>query len=448
MYAYVAFLVIILTYGMETAFFRFSSIADDKKKVYSTTVISLIVTSAFFIFLCSFFSQPIANWLRYPNHSEYITWFAIIVGLDALSAIPLAKLREQNKPGRFASINLVNIGINIGLNLFFLVYCRQAYEAHGENADWLVKTFYNPNIGVGYVFISNLIASIVKTLLLSPYLLKISIQVDTALLRKMLIYSSPLLIAGLAGMINEAIDRIMIKNMLFDVLGEKATMEQLGIYGACYKISIIIAIFIQAFRFAAEPFFFAQQKDENAKSTYRDVMKYFVIACSFIFLTVMLFIDVVMLFVGEEFREGAKIVPILLLANLCLGIFFNLSIWYKLTGLTKYGAYIAIFGAIITLILNYIWIPIYGYEGSAWATLICYFSMTVISYIVGQKKYPINYDLKRMWGYPLAAIGFYYCNTWITSYVDTYHLLINAVILTALVGITYFLERPKEAMPT
>ena len=448
MYAYVAFLIIILTYGMETAFFRFSSTSDDKARVYSTTLISLIGTSLLFIFLASVFSQPIADWLRYPNHTEYITWFAIIVGLDALSAIPLAKLRELNKAKLFATVNLINIGVNIGLNLFFLVYCRNIYELQGENANWLVRTFYNPEIGVGYVFISNLIASIVKTALLLPYIINIKLSFNTPLLRKMLWYSSPLLIAGLAGIVNEAIDRIMIKRLLMDILGEKATLEQLGIYGACYKVSIIIAIFIQAFRFAAEPFFFAQQNEENARKMYSDIMKYFVIACSFIFLGIMMYIDIVMLFVGEDFREGVRVVPILLLANLCLGVYFNLSIWYKLTGKTRYGAYIAIFGAIITLVLNYIWIPsggyFGGYIGPAWATLICYSSMMVVSYIIGQKHFPVNYDLKKIIGYIGLPIVLYFISTSISVDSKAYSLLINTLLLFIFVGVVFFTERPGK----
>ncbi|MFH1319049.1 MAG: oligosaccharide flippase family protein [Bacteroidota bacterium] len=445
MYAYVAFLIIILTYGMETAFFRFSSASDNKNKVYSTALISLITTSLLFICLAAIFSQPIANWLRYPNHTEYVTWFAIIVGLDALSAIPLARLRELGKAKLFATVNIISIFVNIGLNLFFLVYCRHIYEVHGENSNWLVQSFYNHEIGVGYVFISNLVASIVKAALLSPYMVNIRLSFSVPLVKKMLWYSSPLLIAGLAGIVNEAIDRIMIKRLLMDVMGEKATLELLGIYGACYKVSIIIAIFIQAFRFAAEPFFFAQQKEENAQKTYADVMKYFVIICSFIFLGIMMYIDVVMLFVGKDFREGVTVVPILLLANLCLGIYFNLSIWYKLTGKTRYGAYIAIFGAIITLVLNYIWIPSIGYFGGyigpAWATLICYFSMMIVSYFLGKKHFPVNYDLKRIIGYTGLAIGLYFISTYINMGLQGYSILINTLILLIFVSVVFFVER-------
>ncbi|MBL4754444.1 MAG: oligosaccharide flippase family protein, partial [Flavobacteriales bacterium] len=344
MYAYVAFLIIILTYGMETAFFRFSSKTDNKLNIYSTILISVFSTSTVFILLTSMFSVSIATFLGYPNHTEYIIWFAIIVGLDALSAIPMARLRQQQKAKLFASISMVNILVNIGLNLFFLWYCAGQFEAHGSDSNWLVRTFYNPEIGVGYVFIANLIATLVRTSLLLPQMIQIKLIFDNALVRQMLIYSLPLLVAGLAGIINETLDRIMLKNILKDSLGLDAAMAQLGIYGACYKISIVIAIFIQAFRYAAEPFFFAKQQEGDAKEIYRDVMKYFVIAVSVIFLAIMLYIDHVLFFVGEKFRVGAAVVPILLMANLCLGIYFNLSIWYKLTGKTMYGAGIAIIG--------------------------------------------------------------------------------------------------------
>ncbi len=443
MYAYVAFLIVILTYGMETAFFRFSSKTDNKTEIYSSTLISIFVTSTIFITLTSVFSVPIANWLRYPNHTEYVIWFAIIVGLDALSAIPMAKLREMEKAKLFAGINLINIFVNIALNLFFLVYCRKHFLINGEESNWLVSLCYNPEIGVGYVFISNLVATIARTLLLLPQMLKISFVFNVSIINKMLVYSLPLLIAGLAGIINEIVDRVMIKRILMNSIGELGAMTQLGIYGACYKISIIITIFIQAFRYAAEPFFFSLQKEDNAREVYRNVMTYFIIASSTIFLGIMLFLDVVMVFVGKEFRVGADVVPILLMANICLGIFFNLSIWYKLTEKTIYGALISIFGALITIILNYLWIPVLGYMGSAWATLICYLSMTILSYFIGQKHYPINYNLLKGIGYPVSALSLYHISTLISPETGVSHFLVNAVILLLFGGTIYVIEKPR-----
>ncbi len=447
MYAYVAFLVVILTYGMETAFFRFSSKAesiDEKKKIYNTAMLPLLSTSTLFILVSILFAPEIAAWLLYPGHSDYVIWFAIIVGLDALSALPLAKLREENRAGKFAFVNLTFIGVNIGLNLFFIAYCKTIYD-NGET-NFLVNTFYNPNIGVGYIFIVNLISSIVRVLLLLPEFLKARLKLDKPALKQMLIYAWPLLFAGLAGIINETIDRIMLKRMLYGTLGEKETMSQLGIYGACYKVSILITLFIQAFRYAAEPFFFSKEKDKNATGIYADVMKYFIIVCCFIFLGIMLYIDVAMFFVGEEYRIGVTVVPILLAANVCLGIYYNQSVWYKLTNKTIYGAYIALFGAAITLVLNYLWIPTLGYMGSAWATLICYASMMVVSYFMGQKHYPIRYQLGRISMYLLVTAVVYYLST-LPNYPSVgLKYVVNGLIIVGFAAMVYVLERPKKVV--
>lgn len=445
MYSYVAFLVVFLTYGMETAFFRFSTLKDeDIKKVYTSIIYSLLFTSFIFIALAFLFDQPIANWLKYPNNKEFVTWFAIIVGLDAVSSIPLAKLRAENKALKFAVANFANIIVFVGLNLFFLAYCRPLYAEGTTN--WLINTFYNPEIGVGYVFISNLIASVVKFMILIPEMILARYGFEFTLLKKMLVYALPLLIFGLAGIVNETIDRIMLKRMLFDTLGEKETLSQLGIYGACYKVSIIITLFIQAFRYAAEPFFFAQEKEHNAKETYAKIMTYFVIVCAAIFLGVMLFIDVVKYFIpNEAYWEGLKVVPILMLANISLGIYYNQSIWYKLSGKTRFGAYIGIFGALITIILNYIWIPIYGYVGSAWATLICYVSMMILSFVLSRKYYSIHYDLKRIFFYLGLSFGLYFLTHFLSfSGVGKYFL--HSILVIAFLALVYVLERPKKVV--
>ncbi|NNK80958.1 MAG: oligosaccharide flippase family protein, partial [Flavobacteriales bacterium] len=257
MYAYVAFLIIFLTYGMETAFFRFASKDPSRKQlIFSTAARSLVTTSAIFMTMATLFSEEIGRALHYPDHTEYVIWFAIIVGLDAIGTLPLARLREENKAYRFAFINLANVGINIGLNLFFLAYCLPKTLAGESN--WLIETFYDPEIGVGYVFIANLIASIVKFLLLSPYII-MSKGFDKAILKNMLRYSLPLLVVGIGWYINENFDRILLKFLLFEEKGEVATMQEVGVYGANYKLSIIIMLFIQAFRYAADPFYFGRQ---------------------------------------------------------------------------------------------------------------------------------------------------------------------------------------------
>jgi O-antigen/teichoic acid export membrane protein len=442
MYSYVAFLVVFLTYGMETAFFRFSSQdEEDKKKVYSTIIISLFITSGIFIGSAFLFEQPIANWLQYPNNTEFVTWFALIVGLDAISSIPMAKLRADKNPLKFGGVNLANIAVNIGLNLFFLAYCLPKFRA--EETNWLIETFYNPEIGVGYVFISNLIASGVKFVLLLPDMLKARYGFEISLLKKMFVYALPLLIFGLAGIVNETIDRIMLKRILFDVIGETKTMSEIGIYGACYKLSIIITLFIQAFRYAAEPFFFAQEKEKNSKKTYAIIMNYFVIVCAVIFLGVMLFIDIIKHFItNEDFWVGLPVVPILLFANIFLGIYYNQSIWYKLSGKTKYGAYIGIFGAVLTIAINYIWILEYSYMASAWATLICYASMTILSFVLGQKHYPIKYDFGKIGLYLGLALGLYFLTTILDFPIGALKYGVHSLIILGFLGVIFFLEKP------
>ena len=441
MYAYVAFLVVLLTFGMETAFFRFVGKSDEPSKVYNTALFPVASISAVFMIVCIYFSDGLASFIQYPDHSEFITWFAIIVSLDAISAIPLARLRHENKAFRFAFINLSSIGLNIGLNLFFIAYCK-VWHDNGETS-WLIETFYNPAVGVGYIFIANLAASLFKAALLSPYLMKLSPKLDKVLLKSMLFYAMPLLVAGLAGIANENLDRLLLKYLLLESEGLEKTMTQVGIYGACYKVSILITLFVQAYRYAAEPFFFSKASDLDAKQIYADMMKYFVIVCLFIFLALMLNIDLVMLFVGDEYRVGAPIVPILLMANIFLGVYYNLSVWYKLTDKTMFGAYISLVGAGITIAINLMLIPILGYIGSAWATLICYASMAALSFAFGRKHYKISYPLLKIGGYFLLVMGIYA----LTSSISMEHgikIFVNNGILLALALFIYSLERPKK----
>jgi O-antigen/teichoic acid export membrane protein len=436
MYAYVAFLIILLTYGMETAFFRFSSnSAFDPARVFSTALSSLAVTTTVFILAAIAFAQPIAEWLLYPDNQEYVVWFALIIGLDAVASIPLAKLREQNRAKTFAAINIANVLVNIGLNVFFLGYCLPL--VNGGDGNWLTDTFYDPGTGVGYVFISNLIASAVKFLLLAPTMLKGRSKPDLSMLRPMLIYASPLLIAGLAGMVNETMDRILLKRLLFPEIGELATMRTIGIYGACYKISILITLMIQAFRYAAEPFFFSQEKEQGSRELYAKVMSWFVWVLSGTFLAVMLYIDVFKHFIpNEAYWEGLQIVPILLLANIFLGIYYNQSVWYKLTGKTGYGAALAILGATITLGVNLAFIPTYGYVASAWATLLCYASMMVASYILGRRFYPVPYAIGRLTLFIGSAFLLWMASTLTVSADGVYWWAINSLFLLAWLLVT------------
>ena len=437
LYAYVAFLVIFLTYGLETAFFRFTQKKYDKDIVYSTSLISLLVSSIVFLLFMVSFKQCLANWLEYPNNPEYIIYFAVIIAIDAISSISFAKLREQGKATRFALVRLVNIFINIGLNLFFIIYCPYALSNNLPTTDF-VMSLYNPNVGVGYIFIANLFASLITIVMLMPEMIKTSWKFNTNLWKKMMVYALPLLIAGLAGMTNETVDRVLLKKLLPDGIDK---MASIGIYGAFYKISIIMILFIQTFRFAAEPFFFAQEKQYNSKQIYADVLKYFTILSSFIFLFVLLYLDIFKHFVGSLFHseDGLYIVPILLMANIFLGIYYNLSIWYKLTEKTSYGALLAIFGACITLVLNILLIPKIGFIGSAWATLFCYFTMMLSSYILGRKNYYIPYDVKRILSYIVISFILYR----ISLYFDG-TMAINTVYLLLFILIVYILEKSKK----
>ena len=436
LYAYVAFLVIILTYGLETAFFRFSQTEKNKRVVYSTSLISLLFSSLLFIILMFLFSENIASSIGYINNQEYVKWFAIIIGLDAISSISFAKLRALNKATRFALIKLVNIFVNIGLNLFFIIYCPYVIENNLQSLNF-VNSVYSPSIGVGYIFIANLFASIVTILMLFPEMINSVWVFEKKLWKKMMIYASPLLIAGLAGMTNETIDRILLKFLLPENIN---VTKEIGLYGAFYKLSIIMILFIQTFRFAAEPFYFAQERTLNSKKIYADVMKYFVIVISIIFLLVTTFYDFFINFLGSSYHDdrGFLVVSILLLANFFLGVYYNLSIWFKLTEKTMYGAYIAIFGASITIILNYSLIPIIGFIGCALATLACYFLMTLVSFYLGKKHFPVPYNYSRISMYFLLMVSIY-----ILLYYTNFTTIFDSLFILAYMIMIYLIERPK-----
>ncbi len=437
MYAYVSFLLIVLTYGMETALFNFSRLEENKEKVYSTILISVIVSSVLFFLLAWIFSDNIASFIRNPDHPEYIKWFALILATDAIAAIAFAKLREQQKAKRFALIRSLNIMCNIGFNVLFIVLCPRVYNNPASPFYDFVSSFYDPSTGVGYAFVANLIASAFALLMLLPEIIRIRFQFDKALWKKMMRYALPLLVAGLAGMTNETFDRAILKHLL----PENIANSELGIYGACYKVSIIMTIFIQTFRYAAEPFFFSQAGKGNEKQLYADVMKYFVIICSIIFLGTMANISWIQHFVGEDFRAGIKTVPILLLANLLLGIFLNLSIWYKLTNQTKFGAWFMMLGAAITLIGNFAFIPQYSYMASAWTTLVCYAVMVVVSYMAGNKHYPVNYNLTAILGYLTLSVLLYLIGVFFIDKNGSTSLILNNLIFIAFIVLIFMLEK-------
>jgi len=456
MYAYAGFFTVLFTYGMETAFFRFNESSAEKQKVFSTAQISVLISSFLLFIFMILFSGNVAGLLSSnsdttqtslsaSSYQSYIIWFALIFALDAITAIPFAKLRAENRPVRFAWIKLVNIGLNIGLNLYFLLAAPYLAKKMGlENGNFLIPA--SPQ--VAYIFISNLIASAVTFLLLLPEMLRSEWKFDFSLWRKMIVYALPLLIVGFAGVINEMLDRVILKFLLPGTM--KENMAELGIYGACYKLSILMTLFIQAYRYAAEPFFFSQSTKQNAKAVYASSMKYFVIVSCIIFLGVMLYLDIVKYFIpNEKYWEGLKVVPILLLANLFLGIYFNLSIWYKLTDKTKWGAWISIGGALITVFLNWLWIPWIGYLGSAWATLICYANMAVASYFLSMKFYPVKYNLRKIFLYISLAVLIYIANDQFLKMTGIENPLVKysmqTVFLFAYLGFVYLFERMTKS---
>jgi O-antigen/teichoic acid export membrane protein len=435
-YSYAAFLLVVLTYGMETAFFRFHQQETDKEKVFSTGMLSLLFTSSAFLFFVSVFSGRIAGWIDYADHSEYVTWFGWILALDALASIPFARLRADNRPIKFAGIKLSGILINIFLNVFFIILCPYLLQHTGNKTIHdFVNLVYRSDIGIGYIFIANLISSGIVLILLIPEILKTQWMLNASLWKRMLAYAFPLLFAGMAGIVNETFDRLLLRYLLPENIAE----YQVGIYSACYKISILMTIFIQAYKYAAEPFFFAQSKEKNAKDVYAGVMDYFMITVSVIFLGTMLYLDdfIMPVLVGKAYWAGKGVIPVLMMANLFLGVYYNLSIWYKLTGKTIWGAWFSVIGAVITLVLNFWWIPlsadhaIHGYYGSAWATFICYAVMMIISYVIGQKYYPINYNLKKFFGYLGLSVLLYAVSVLI--HVDS--RIISIIFHTFLLGI-------------
>jgi O-antigen/teichoic acid export membrane protein len=429
LYAWVAFLIVLLTFGMETAFFKFVQDEKDKDNAFSTGLSALLSLNTVFFFLILLFNEEIASLLLYKGHGEYIILLGAIVAIDAICALPLAKLRAEEKAKRFSIIQLTSIGVNILLNLIFLLGFFSPQH---------------PEEGVLYIFLANLIASLVKPLLLFRSFSLMS-GIDWNLLKRMSLYSFPLAIAGFAGIINETLDRILIKQMLFDP-GTPSSLEyaesQVGIYSASYKLAMLVAILLQAYRYAAEPFFFRQMKNADRNKIYAQIMNVFIAFVCGVFLLVTLNIDLFKYFIqNETYWVGLQVVPILLMANIFLGIYYNQSIWYKLSGKTKFGAYIALTGAAVTVLINVLYIPEYGYMASAWATLIVYFLQMVMSYILGQRHYPIPYNLLKFIFYiGLALILFF-----LSPYIQVDNFMLNIVaqnsLLIMFIIIVVILER-------
>lgn len=436
-YAYVAFFIVILTYGMETAFFRNYQNSDSKKTTYSTVLWSIITTSTLFVIAMIIYRQGIATIIKFPDNPEYVVYFGFIVVFDAITSIPFAKLRADSRPIKFVTIRLIGIAANIFFNLLFILLIPYLYKtSNNENLVNFLSLFTNGKADVSYIFISNLISSSLTIILLMPEMIKAGFNFSIKLWKSMIIYAFPLLIFGLVGIINETIDRIL---MLY-LLPEDVAMYNVGIYGMCFKISIFISIFIQAFRYAAEPFFFAQANQKDAKKTYAVVMNYFTIVCFAASLGIMLYMDLVKYFVGENYYEGLVIVPILLLSHVFLGVFYNLSVWYKINDKTKFGAYFSIVGAVVSLGLNFLLIPKIGYIGSAWANFASYFVMMLISYFYGQKQYPIPYKVKKFVLYFASSSILYFASTLLRTENLAIDLTINTLLFLIFVVFILYLE--------
>jgi O-antigen/teichoic acid export membrane protein len=403
-YAVIPFLTILFTYGLETSFFQFAQ-TENRKKLFNTLNVSIFATTILFTATLFLFKGPLTSFIEMESHPEFVTWMIWIVFFDTLYALPLAKLRLEERPRKYAFVNVMSVLLNIGIILFFYYVAKPAYE---NNRYTFLGQLFNPKVGIGYFIIANMVASAGTLLLVYKEFASFRFEFDKALWNRVMKYSYPLIIVGFGGMINEMLSRLVYQKVL-DL--PKAQEEfELGVFGANYKLAVLITIFIQIFKIAAEPFFFNQSRSEGAQKMYARVMKFFVIACCFMFLVVSLFLDVWKFLIASkhpEFAQGILIVPVLSMASIFLGIYYNLSVWYKLTNKNMFGAYITIAGAVITIVLNVILIPKFHYTGAAWATFLCYTFMMVISYTQGQKHYPIPYAKKKLITYLTICAIFY-----------------------------------------
>ena len=407
LYAIVAVVIVVLNYGMETGFFRYASKEKDYERVYSTCLLAVGSTSLLFILLVWQFLSPIASVLKLPHHPSYVFMMAFTVAIDAFTNIPFAFLRFRRKAWTFAAIKLINIGVNIALNLFFILACPKIQQTAPQLIAWFYEPLGGPDFSVGWIFLANVISTLVVLLCLVPWMRVKRFVVDSRLLARMLDYSWPLLVLGVAGNLSQGMGQIIIP-YLFPHNPEGAR-AMVGIYGANIKIAVVMMMFTQAFRYAYEPFIFSQaaRQGEDKTNAYCDAMKYFVIFGLAIFLGVMYYLPVLKHFIAPEYWAGLRVVPIMMAADLCFGVYFNLSLWYKLTDRTRWGMYLSLLGFVLMLAGNLILVPFIGipdgYIGSAWAALISYSAIMTVSYLLGRRYYPIPYELKRIGCYTLLA---------------------------------------------
>lgn len=440
LYAWTALLLVILTYGMETGYFRFANKnKENHDKVYSTTLIAVGITSILFAVCCVLFSQSIGTAMGYTKHPEYISMLGVVVAMDAFGCIPFAYLRYKNRPIKFAGLKLFMIFTNIFFNLFFLIGCPWL----AAKAPGLVNWFYNPHYGVGYVFVANLLSTILVTIALLPDVFVVKFAFDKALLKKMLVYSMPLLILGVAGIMNQTLDKILFPFLM----PGKAGAAELGIYGATSKIAMVMLMFTQAFRYSYEPFIFAQNKDKNSLSAYADAMKFFILFSLLIFLGMVLYMDVFKYIIQRSYWAGLDVVPIVLFSFIFQGVFFNLSLWYKLTDKTMYGAWFSVLGTIIIVILNVILVPVYSYMGCAWAAFTCYLVIMLVSYYYGQKHMPIKYDLKSIGLYTGVTVLFYLISMFIKTPYTSINIALKSVLMVAFLTLLVKRDFPLKNIP-
>jgi O-antigen/teichoic acid export membrane protein len=434
LYAWVAFLIVILTFGMETSFFKFLHDKEDREEVFRNSFLTVIGINIAFFAIMLFFNQNIADAMLYSDHNEYIILLITIVCIDAVTSLPLAKLRAEEKAVKFAAIQFTSIGVNILLNVILIGF---------------VVDRSNPEEAVFFILIANLLSSLVKPVMLYKDFLYLKWTYNVELAKEMFKYAAPLVIAGFAGIINETIDRILLKHVTH-ASGKSIeySMIQVGIYSACYKLAMLVTILLQAYRYAAEPFFFAQAKNQDKNKVYIKVMNYFIAMVCVVFLLVTLNIDIFKHFISKEsYWVGLDVVPVLLLGNIFLGIYYNQSIWYKLSGQTKFGAYIAIGGASLTIIINLLFIPKYGYMACAWATMIVYGAQMVASYLLGQKYYPIKYNLRKFAVYLGSSLLLFWISTWFSFEPGgIVKFLFNNFLLLLFIGVFWFLEDPLKSL--
>jgi O-antigen/teichoic acid export membrane protein len=431
-YSLIPIFNVIFTYGFETAYFRFASNKENNKNLYSTAALSLFISTVLFTLVLFANKHLLGQSIGLEEFPTIITLMILIIAVDTLSAIPFAKLRQDGRPRKYAAAKIVGILANIFVTWFYVKYC----PAHYKNSTWL-SSIYNPTTNVvTYVVFANLVQSIITLLFLATEILQIRFTFNTALWKQMMIYAMPLILVGMGGVINDTMNRIMLRWWL---PGDEVFREaQVGVFNACAKLAILITLFVQAFKMSAEPFFFKQAEAGNPQKVYARVMKFFVIILSVAFLAVSLFMSIWKYFIGPEYREGLPIVPVLLLANIFLGIYYNLTVWYKLSDKTIYGVWITLIGSAISVVVNYIFIPHYGLVACAWATFICYGTMMVTSFLWGQKFYSIPYAWKKLVAYMVIVVIIYFTHKGITHFIS--NIYFDFALAVLLIGLyCYFI---------